>query len=88
MTDHISSLERRLLQLESKLAELVLREEGREKANENKHVQNYKRLEGIEKTLAEIAVYFKIGRWVVNAIWAIGGTAAGLVFAKWIGLKP
>lgn len=52
------------------------------------HAENGLRLTGIECTLLEIKVYFKVGRWVMNAIWAIGGAVAATLFAKWVGSPP
>lgn len=93
--DRIPNLESRMSSQEAKmesirrdLEDMKEREETRRLLQDQRHEQNSLRLSSIEKVLTEIAVYFKLGRLVMNIVWAIGGTAVGLAVAKWAGMRP
>jgi hypothetical protein len=51
------------------------------------HIENVTRLTAIEKSLTEIGVYLRIGRVVMNIIWAVCGTVVGALLIKWLGAK-
>ena len=51
----------------------------------NHHSENSLRLTKIEHALVEIAVYFKLGRWVMYAVWTLIGGAGAVVLTKWLG---
>lgn len=55
--------------------------------NEAHHVENQLRLVTIEKSLTEIAVYLRIGHWVMNTVWACGGAMATAFMIKWLSVK-
>lgn len=76
-----------LAALEARIASLE-REAGRDKlTGDARHKENGDRLGAIEKSLTEIAVYFKVGRWVMHAVWALGGSVATAFLIKWLGAK-
>lgn len=77
----ISNLMRRMDDLEE-------RQDRREATQDRRHEENSDRLKSIERTLLEISVTFKLGRWLMHILWMIGGTAVGLAIAKWAGIKP
>jgi hypothetical protein len=60
----------------------------REEMQERRHRENTERFAKIEKVLIEASVYFKLGRWTMNILMAIGGGLIVAVLAKWAGVKP
>lgn len=86
--ERLARLETRFDNVEREMEELERRLEKREAIQDVRHDENRTRLSGIEGTLREIGGAFKVGRWVMHAIWAVAGTALGLLFAKWAGAKP
>jgi hypothetical protein len=60
----------------------------REETQERRHGENTERFAKIEKVLIEASVYFKLGRWTMNILMAIGGGLVVAVLTKWAGAKP
>ena len=91
--DVTTSLETRIAVLESELraADEELRElkammQSHAASQITNHAENSLRLAAIENALLEMKVYFKLGRWIMAGIWAIGGAAATASLVKWFGL--
>lgn len=83
----LPALEVRVATLEREIRELKSRVDSAATVQDTRHTENGDRLASIEKTLTEIAVYLKIGRWVMHAVWAIGGSVATAFAMKWLGTK-
>jgi hypothetical protein len=60
----------------------------REETQEQRHRENTERFAKIEKVLIEASVYFKLGRWTMNILMAIGGGVIVALLTKWAGVKP
>jgi hypothetical protein len=71
----------------------------REEMQQQRHDENTQRLyrieketterfAKIEKVLTEASVYFKLGRWTMNLLMAIGGGMVVALLTKWVGVKP
>jgi hypothetical protein len=71
----------------------------REEMQQQRHEENTQRLyriekettervARIEKVLTEASVYFKLGRWTMHILMAIGGGLIVAILAKWAGVKP
>lgn len=49
-----------------------------------RHDENSRRLQSIDLTLKEFTTALSIGRYVMNLLWGIAGTAAGALVMKWL----
>ena len=75
--------------LDSEVRELREMVRGAATVQNSHHAENGLRLTAIENTMLEIKVYFKVGRWVMNAVWAVLGAAGAGLAVKWFGVtKP
>jgi hypothetical protein len=83
----MTTLESRVAQLEHEVRSVRSDLSNTAALQHSQHQENGMRLTAIENTLLEIKVYFKIGRWVVNTVWALGGAVAGAFMIKWFGAK-
>jgi hypothetical protein len=71
----------------------------REETQQRRHEENteslhrieketIERFAKIEKVLTEASVYFRLGRWTMNLLMAIGGGMIVALLTKWVGAKP
>jgi hypothetical protein len=71
----------------------------REETQQQRHEENteslhrieketLERFAAIERVLTEASVYFKLGRWTMNLLMAIGGGMVVALLTKWVGAKP
>ena len=88
MIERIPDLQTRLSLVEHELQSMRKEQEEMREDSDMKHEDNSTRLARIETTLVEIAIYFKVGRWVMNCVWVLAGAAGSAVVMKWFGLKP
>ena len=85
----LATLERDVHVLDTELRGLRTAMTSHVTVQESHHSENSLRLTKIEHALVEIAVYFKLGRWVMYAVWTLIGGAAAVVLTKWLGTaKP
>lgn len=80
-------LERRLTAIEDAAQRREELQESRHEEQKKQHTDNSGRLKKIEDILIETAVYFKVGRWVMVAVWTIGSAVITALTMKWLGAK-
>jgi hypothetical protein len=79
----------RLVRLETQMRNLTedvmainMRIDRREGVQDERHHENTGRLQSIEGKLNEVSGAFKVGRWVINAVFAMVGGLATLALSK------
>lgn len=77
LENDVQNLRREVNELRERIAE-------GEKKQDTRHTDNTHVLQRIQLTLQELSGARDIGKYVMNLMWGLAGTAVGALIAKWI----